>query len=364
MDTRKKIFAAGVVLLVALIVGIGLFSRKGGQIKQGQDTARVDQPQSSDSGQDESARDQAADGADGTQVAKGGSPEDTEGREFDPAEARMTGSESESSESGSAVAVGVVPPTEQGAAPSGKTPADQAKLAADGAQKSTGFFQSVMSVFRGWGSKKGDTEKATSTGESSTPGAELGSLAPGMPEGRSAKDIDAPLPPVAPCVSVNFSTQTKKLSDEDFTRHRHVLKLARSDINQKSICVRVNGRPVKHEHYKNKKDQLLIGPVASSKAKIQVRYCVGKNSCNEDCSIPRDDFMDAIGASDDDSLPTAKWHAGEEASDGLAVVDDEIKRELAAAEDMSIFQDWSGDQEVPSCGAKRAANAPASSPES
>lgn len=80
-------------------------------------------------------------------------------------------------------------------------------------------------------------------------------------------------------------------------------------VNPKSLCVKIDGTPVKFTLHQKKPNQVLIGGVRGAKAEITVRYCRDKNLCKDDCKIPRDEFMDALGASDDGDSG-ARWDDG------------------------------------------------------
>jgi hypothetical protein len=148
-------------------------------------------------------------------------------------------------------------------------------------------------------------------------------------------------------------------SEEACSHHKNLLKLSHSDINTKNVCVRVNDVPVKFERA-GKGDELLIGSIAGPQAVITVKYCTGKTSCAEakkdDCVVPKDEFLDAIGGGDPDDGSVAKWDNGDGAAD--AKLNTDVKRELADIDDTatdnhganaSIFKDWLADKPAPAC---------------
>jgi hypothetical protein len=152
-------------------------------------------------------------------------------------------------------------------------------------------------------------------------------------------------------------------SEEACSHHKNLLKLSHSDINTKNVCVRVNDVPVKFERA-GKGDELLIGSIAGPQAIITVKYCTGKTSCAEakkdDCVVPKDEFLDAIGGGDPDDGSVAKWDNGDGAAD--AKLNTDVKRELADIDDTatdnhgataSIFKDWLADKPVPACAADK-----------
>ena len=127
---------------------------------------------------------------------------------------------------------------------------------------------------------------------------------------------------------------------------------------------RVNDVPVKFERVKGKPSEFIIGAVAGPQAKVTARYCIGSHVCNEGCPVPRDDFAEAIGASEDEggTVQISQWEAADpKSAEKTARLNAELKRDLsdfeeagASSEQMALFQDWVGDSGVPACGSKQA----------
>jgi hypothetical protein len=144
-------------------------------------------------------------------------------------------------------------------------------------------------------------------------------------------------------------------SGEACAQHKNLLTLPSQKIAAKSLCVKVNGTPTKFA-FDSKKNQLLLSSIAGVKSEITVRYCTGSAKCAEDCTIPRDEFMEALGAIDQNgSQPSVTWDAGRTAKGPTqeeSALDQELlglKRELAGAERNSeeIFRGWSAEKEKP-----------------
>jgi hypothetical protein len=148
-------------------------------------------------------------------------------------------------------------------------------------------------------------------------------------------------------------------SEEACSHHKNLVSLSHKVINPKSVCVRVNDVPVKFQTVAN--GELLIGSVAGPKAAITVSYCTGKNTCEftkkNDCVVPKDEFMDAIGGGDTDDGAVAQWeNTGNNEAD--AKLNNDVKRELADIDDAapeqtgkaSVFKDWTNEKTSPSCG--------------
>jgi hypothetical protein len=160
--------------------------------------------------------------------------------------------------------------------------------------------------------------------------------------------------------------------EESCSHHKNILKLTGSDINSKSVCVRVNGTPVHYLSVKGHSDELVFGSVAGPKAKVTVRYCMGKGSeCAkfaEECTVPKDEFMEAIGGSAGESKDAklGQWdpsNPSEKEADVMARLDGEVKKELETNDDLNgrapageMFKDWIGEVQAAPCGAKQASN--------
>ena len=128
-------------------------------------------------------------------------------------------------------------------------------------------------------------------------------------------------------------------------------------LNTKSVCVRLNGTPVTYEFVQEKGKAgisgIMLGPIAGPESKISVRYCLGVKKCNEECKIPHDEFMDAIGGTNPDAdlkIPVVKWDPTDAAADNDAVaeVDADLQKELSDA-DITVFEGWIGNDEAISC---------------
>jgi hypothetical protein len=145
-------------------------------------------------------------------------------------------------------------------------------------------------------------------------------------------------------------------SDEACSHHKNLVSLSHKVINPKSVCVRVNDVPVKFQTVTG--GELLIGSIAGPKATISVSYCTGKNTCEftkkNDCVVPKDEFLDAIGGSDTDEGAVAQWeNTGNNEAD--AKLNNDVKRELAdiddaAPEHADVFKNWTNEKTSPSCG--------------
>ncbi len=156
-------------------------------------------------------------------------------------------------------------------------------------------------------------------------------------------------PELAGCFVQTFTHEKLATHDdgEECLKHRNLIQLLQeglhpSKIAGASICVKVNGSPVKYTRVKGHADQILIGPEAGPLAEISVRYCLGKALCPEDCTVKRDDFLAAIGG--ESGADSAGWDVS---SDGKNR-DAEVEKEMAAlAKEMGgsgveggVFKGW------------------------
>lgn len=160
--------------------------------------------------------------------------------------------------------------------------------------------------------------------------------------------------PALGCLSWTFThAKTPGHKDrESCTQHRNLVKIpAIKDLNLKSLCVRVDGTPVRFETQKQGDEvALLIGAIAGPGSKITIRGCGLKATCNDDCKIPKDEFMASIGGDEEADAPSpnrkiAKWdpHQKEEAQGLSAEMDAEIQKEIADAQNLKTFNGWNTD---------------------
>lgn len=184
-----------------------------------------------------------------------------------------------------------------------------------------------------------------------------------------------PAPAAAPvadsCHSMTFSHQAAEGHEdgEACLYHKNLIKLAgvSGEINPKTVCVRVNGKPAKFKFVPAKPEaQVLLGSLAGPTTKISVTFCTGKMTCAADCTVPKDDFMEAIGGAEtDEDLFTDRaskvgWKKGknpqkeeETLRRELAELKKNLKDELKKG---SLFEGWELSTTAPaSCGRAHAA---------
>ncbi|MBC7691508.1 MAG: hypothetical protein H7222_07040, partial [Methylotenera sp.] len=255
---------------------------------------------------------------------------------------------------GTSTATGGVAVVESKTPSSASAPGATSGQPAAPAEKS--FFGIKLSMF-GFGSKSA-TPSLGVNGAAGTPSGTSnvsGSLT--SPSKELAKETPAEVKPVANCYVVNFK---HKASSHHKTRqacaqHRNFLKLTDSTINLKSVCVRVDGIPVAYEQVKEKGKSevsgLMLAGIAGPDSKISLKYCINKHDCNEDCKVPKDEFMDAIGGTDpaeNGKVAVVRWDPSDAENDRdvVAEMDSEIKKELSES---AVFADWVGNAEASEC---------------
>lgn len=183
--------------------------------------------------------------------------------------------------------------------------------------------------------------------------------------------------PASGCFVVSYSHERTRMheDEEDCFHHRNLIRLKHETIDSRSLCVRVNGTPVRFQRDPKDSRDLIIGPVAGPDAKITAQYCVGKSSCKQDCTVARDEFLDAIGANASDGdeaddvkadVQLARWDSDGEKDANAEVsakLQTEINREIAkvavkakkeSTPSLALFKGWSGDsEETLQCGRSR-----------
>lgn len=142
---------------------------------------------------------------------------------------------------------------------------------------------------------------------------------------------------------------------EACAHHKNVVHMPKDavGINEKSLCVRVDGKPVAFRKRENEGTELVLDPIGKYTAKITVSYCLGADSCTQKCDIPKDEFMAALGANADAVNDEVVWNT--KAGKAEIQLDDSVKRELVQLEDsetqkgMKLFAGWSAGVPQPHC---------------
>lgn len=130
------------------------------------------------------------------------------------------------------------------------------------------------------------------------------------------------------CHQVVFQSSTKRV------HARELLNLPDGKINERSICVRVNGVPVKHQIRKAQAHEILIDGLPAQAQQVVVQYCDAQTLCPMPCQVKKDEFLSALSGGDEnlegDPLELAQ---GWEGSAGDAELDAEEKKFKAEVKD-------------------------------
>ncbi|HLD99506.1 MAG TPA: hypothetical protein VJB59_04565 [Bdellovibrionota bacterium] len=145
---------------------------------------------------------------------------------------------------------------------------------------------------------------------------------------------------------------------ENCEKHRNFVELGTAKevahINWKSVCLRVDGVPT---HFERGSKGIVFGPLAGPESSISVRYCLGKALCYNDCTPPRDGFLEAIGASlkREKVIPQAlaKWDPSDPAEDPdpTAGLEAELGDQISIQHGLVLFKDWQNTSRSQGCGA-------------
>lgn len=200
-------------------------------------------------------------------------------------------------------------------------------------------------------------------------------------ESKSAATPMTPMTMTDGCFTLTFAhkAMATHASDDECSHHRNLIKLPRTDVHASSVCIRVNGTPVRHEALTGKAGEFVIGAVAGPKDVVTARFCVGKAKCSEGCPYPKqeaakkDEFLEAISGGSNEDTGLAQWEASDaqkngevnQALDGdlkKAVEEQELASHRTAAGNskLEIFKDWIGGEMAMACGS-RASNEPSRS---
>lgn len=182
--------------------------------------------------------------------------------------------------------------------------------------------------------------------------------------GEIQAQLQAETQPQPACYTTAFRPSSKNGAH---THHdQNLIRLNAEGINAKSVCVRIDGTPVRHKLLPPQKAKaglaVLIGSIPNPNSRVTARYCTFKATCAEDCTIPRDEFMEAIAGSDEETLlkrvqgKQAKWDPedAEKDEDATAELGAEIERELAGSKTNEIFEGWVAETPSNGCGVKKA----------
>lgn len=143
------------------------------------------------------------------------------------------------------------------------------------------------------------------------------------------------------CFSFSYHHQQKNQDRdiEEFLNDTNAFAIEHSKVNQKSICVKVNNKPVGHKFVqKNGKAEVVIGSVVGPDSTIVVSYCVGSAPCKESCVVKTKNKVDEL-------LSDNEMGGIENAE--LETQVKELRKVASANEnlmDSTIIRDWNKEQ--------------------
>ena len=168
---------------------------------------------------------------------------------------------------------------------------------------------------------------------------------------------DAESQPHAPgCITFRFQPEEKNLAQYP----RHIFKLPLKEIDRKSVCIKVNGTPVRYISSKKSPNEFTIGAVLVNNPIVEVRACRSGHKCAEECTVPKDEFMEALAGEEDLSVAQHVSQGWNE-SDTDKKIDREIahfKKDLRGSDEEKglFYQDWKIQEEKPACQGRFAKN--------
>jgi len=159
----------------------------------------------------------------------------------------------------------------------------------------------------------------------------------------------------AACVLVSYETKNATAKSGPHRYMKNKLKLPEDARTASNFCVRVDGTPVKYQFSNKSKEELVIGMVGKPNSAVTVRYCRNHVVCNENCVIPKDEFMEALAGDDaeEKGAITAHWNPKtNSASQEEVAVDHELEgMEDALTDDRKpgVFSAWLVARQTPAC---------------
>lgn len=166
-------------------------------------------------------------------------------------------------------------------------------------------------------------KKDGSAGNSAAPGAgSTGGMAPGAPgAGSDGTTAAVPAKPENNCFTYEYRHQKEALNKdiEDFLDYANAFPVPHDKISQKSVCVKVNGRPTAFKLVKNTakdgpQQEIVIGSVVGPESLVKVSYCLGDAPCKESCAVKTNRLMDDLmsDAGDEDEFKESWGEAKEQ----------------------------------------------------
>lgn len=157
------------------------------------------------------------------------------------------------------------------------------------------------------------------------------------------------------CFTFNYQAKDYK-NPKTFGKHQHLITLKHSEVNPKSVCVRVNDTPVAFEFLKKEEPQVILKPILKSNPKVTIQYCLRNTSCLDKCTVPKDEFMESIGGIakgfEQADKQKVKWDPSQKDNEP------DLKKELTGlleeapgkdSRKLQVYSEWNRNEGTASC---------------
>jgi hypothetical protein len=124
-----------------------------------------------------------------------------------------------------------------------------------------------------------------------------------LPETVEKKDTGSSTNPIftsletSECKRIRFKhlDENRDRDLEDFTDDLNAFKLPETEANTRSVCMKVNKKPVHHRIRNGKQGtEVWVGSVIGPDSEIELSYCIGKSKCHEPCTVRSSNKVDDL----------------------------------------------------------------------
>lgn len=153
----------------------------------------------------------------------------------------------------------------------------------------------------------------------------------------------------APCFLIKYYHRALASHEdgEACLNHDNALAMNERDVDPRSVCVRVNGVPVKYQLVREEsRAEVRIGPIAGPHAEVTLSYCTGKNHCDRGCEVLKDEFIEGLTAANEEEGDDSWGATADPGSQESAALEKEAKEfrgiasEFSQAGQHELFRDW------------------------
>ena len=155
------------------------------------------------------------------------------------------------------------------------------------------------------------------------------------------------------CFTVHYNHKKLSTHSDPETCFEHeneiALKLPKSNtslrgLNSKSVCVLVDGKPVRFRANTSDPHRLVFAPIAGPQSKVAARFCLGHSLCSQKCVPQKDAFLNVLEGDEEDTTPVGNWDGSRANSDEENQLNSEVqaidheKGQLGSHR--PVFSDW------------------------